>query len=78
MSVIKDTADVRARLLEVWQAVEAKKMSAAEARVHIGVARAVVDTLKVEIAAAHLAQAQIPAVPMIGKTTDVLPLRRRQ
>lgn len=74
---IKDTADVRAKILEVWQLVDQKKISISEARIHIGLARAILDTLKVEIAAAHLAQAQLPSVPVIGRT-EILPLRRRQ
>jgi hypothetical protein len=55
MSTIKDTADIRARLLEVWKLVDEKKISSSEARLHISLARAVLETLKVEIAAAHLA-----------------------
>jgi hypothetical protein len=60
--VLKDTADVRRKLLDVWRLLDEKKMSAAEARLHIGLARAVLETLKVEIAAAHLARAELPPV----------------
>jgi len=63
-STIKDTADVRARLLAIWKQVDEGKITAAEARLHISLARALLDTLKVEIAAAHLAKTDIPAVSM--------------
>src|SRR6516162_6709808 len=52
-ALIKDTADVRQKLWEIWRLVEKKEMSASEARFHISRARAVLKTLKVEIAAAH-------------------------
>jgi ketopantoate hydroxymethyltransferase len=60
--ILKDTADIRARILHVWRQVEEKKISAAEARLHIGLARTILETLKVEIAAAHLTQTQIPPI----------------
>ncbi len=63
--IIKDTQDIRNRLLQVWKAVDEKKITTSEARLHIGLARAILDTLKVEIAAAHLSQAQIPSVPIV-------------
>lgn len=63
--IIKNTADIRQRLLEIWRLVDEKKISAAEARLHISLARAVLETMKVEIAAAHLAQASIAPV-MLG------------
>ena len=72
-TVIKDTADIRAKLLEVWRQIDEKKISSSEARLHIGVARAILDTLKVEMAAAHLAQQQIPYVPISG---GAVPIRR--
>lgn len=74
-SVIKNTADIRAKLLEVWKQIDDKTISSSEARLHISVARAILDTLKVEMAAAHLAQTQIPPVP-IGRS--MLSLRDRQ
>lgn len=74
--VLKDTADIRAKILDVWRQVDQKKMSASEARLHMGLARVVLETLKVEIAAAHLSQANIPSVSVIGKT-EALPLRRQ-
>jgi hypothetical protein len=72
---IKDTADMRARLLRIWKQIEAKEISAAEARLQIGVARAILETIKVEIAAAHLSTAQIPAIPVGGKI-EFLPSSR--
>ncbi len=63
-SVMKDTADIRAKLLVIWKQIDEKKISASEARLHISVARAILETLKVEMTAAHLTQANIPAVPL--------------
>jgi hypothetical protein len=65
-SVIKDTADIRAKLLEIWNLIDQKKISSSEARLHISVARAILDTLKVEMTAAHLARTDIPSVPIMG------------
>jgi hypothetical protein len=73
-ATMKDTGDIRAKLLEIWSQVDDKKMSLAEARVHISLARAILDTLKVEIAAAHLSQAHMPSVPLEGG----IPLRRQR
>lgn len=67
-SLIKDTADIRAKLLLIWRQIDERKISASEARLHISVARAILETLKVEMAAAHLTQAQIPPVS-IGQIT---------
>lgn len=75
-SVMKDTADIRAKLLDVWKKIDEKKISSSEARLHISVARAVLDTLKVEMAAAHLARADIPAVPISSGAR--LPVRMRE
>jgi len=61
---IRDTADVRAKLLRVWRLVDDKKITASEARLHIGLARAILDTLKVEIAMAHLNRSQVPSIPV--------------
>lgn len=76
-SVIKDTADIRNKLLIIWKQIDEKKISASEARLHISVARAVLETLKVEMAAAHLAQSQIPAVS-IGRSPVLLRGRAEQ
>jgi hypothetical protein len=62
--VIRDTADIRSKLLAIWKQIDEKKISASEARLHISVARAILETLKVEMAAVHLAQSQIPSVPI--------------
>jgi hypothetical protein len=74
-TVLRDTADIRNKLLDIWKQVDERSISLAEARLHISLARAVLDTLKVEIAAAHLTQA-VPSVPMLGPV-ESLPLRRR-
>jgi hypothetical protein len=63
-TVLKDTADIRTKLLEIWKQIDEKKISSSEARLHISVARAILDTLKVEMAAAHLARSAIPSVPI--------------
>lgn len=62
--VLKDTADIREKLVKIWKLVDEKKISSSEARLHISLARAVLETLKVEMAAAHLAQQHIPHVPI--------------
>lgn len=62
--VLKDTADIRNKLLDIWKQIDDKKISSSEARLHISVARAILDTLKVEMAAAHLARTEIPSVPI--------------
>ena len=74
-SVMRDTADIRAKLLEIWKKIDEKKISSSEARLHISVARAILDTLKVEMTAAHLARSDIPSVPI---ATPRLPVRIRE
>jgi hypothetical protein len=73
-TAIKDTADIRAKLLDIWKQVDDKKITSSEVRLHVGLARAILDTLKVEMAAAHLAQQTIPSVPIL--TSTGVPLRR--
>jgi hypothetical protein len=75
--VLRDTADIRSKLLDIWKQIDEKKISSSEARLHISVARAILDTLKVEMAAAHLAQQTIPSVPIFGDSSRV-PLRSRE
>ena len=70
-TVIKDTADIRDKILRVWKLVDEKKISLAEARLHMGLARTLLETLKVEIAAAHLAQSQIPSVQVTGRIEPI-------
>lgn len=69
--LMKDTADIRAKLLLVWRLVDEKKITTQEARLHIGLARAIMDTLKVEIAAAHLTQQSIPPVTVSAEARAV-------
>jgi hypothetical protein len=73
-SVLKETSDIRIKLLEIWKQIDEKKISSSEARLHIAVARAILDTLKVEMAAAHLTQQSIPSVPILTHTA--IPIRR--
>jgi hypothetical protein len=65
-SIIKNTADIREKLLTIWKQIDEKKISSSEARLHISVARAILETLKVEMAAVHIAQSTIPSVPISG------------
>lgn len=75
---MKDTADVREKMLKLWKQVDENKIATPEARVHIGIARTILDTIKVEIAAAHLSQAQIPAVPLLSRAEQKTINARRQ
>ena len=63
LPITATTSDIRKRILHVWKLVDEKKISSAEARLQMGLARTVLETMKVEIAAAHLAQADIPPIP---------------
>lgn len=60
----RDTAQIRQKMLEIWRRVDEKTISTSEARLHIGIARTILDTLKVDIAAAHLNRSDIPSVPI--------------
>lgn len=71
-----DTSDIRDKLLGFWAKYENGKLTANEARVHIGFGRAVLDSLKVEIAAAHLNSAHVPPVTLTARSQKVLPGRR--
>ena len=53
--MIKDTQDIRDRMNKVLERIEAKTISASEAKLQISVCRTMLDSLKVDIAAAHLA-----------------------
>ena len=76
-TLLRDTADIRAKLLNIWKLVEERKISPAEARLHIGLARSVLATLAVEISAAHLARLDIPAVSL-GRGPEALPMTPRR
>ena len=71
--VMKDTADIRAKILAVWKAVDERKMTVTEARLHIGLARTILETLRVEIMAAHLTQSRIPPIDVTHRS-DAVPL----
>jgi len=64
-------------MLEVWQRVDSGDIASTEARVHVGIARTILDSLKVEIAAAHLNREQIPAVPL-GDSDGLVVARPRR
>jgi hypothetical protein len=76
-NLLRDTADVRAKLLHIWKLYDEKKIKEAAVRIHIGLARSVLETLKVEIAAAHLARLDVPALPL-GRGPDTLTLLPRK
>ena len=78
MSVLKDTAGIRMKLLEVLDQIENKEITAVEARLKIGAYRAILDTLKVEMAAAHLARLNIPSVPLAVTTGKLISGRARR
>lgn len=59
-----DTGAIRAKMLSLWTKFDSGKISAGEARTHIGFARTVLETLKVEIAAAHLSEVNVPTVSL--------------
>ena len=67
MSDLMDTGDVREKMMKLWAKLDQGKLTHAEARAHIGFARTILDTIKVEIAAAHLQDASVPAVPLVGR-----------
>jgi hypothetical protein len=63
-------------MLALWKKLDEGKLTHTEARVHIGFARTVLDTLKVEIAAAHLSEAELPKVQLAPKRLKVVSGRR--
>lgn len=67
---------MREKMLALWKKLDEGKLTHAEARVHIGFARTVLDTLKVEIAAAHLSEASVPHVQMAPKRVKTINGRR--
>jgi hypothetical protein len=75
--IIRTTADIRAKLLKIWHQVDERSISAAEARLHISLARAVLETMKVEIAAAHLAQQSIAPITL-GAGSSLLSVSPRE
>jgi hypothetical protein len=76
MTDLTDTGDVREKMLALWRKLDQGKITHTEARVHIGFARTVLDTLKVEIAAAHLQDTSLPKVPLATKKVKVIQARR--
>jgi hypothetical protein len=76
MSIVRSTADIREKMLQIWKLIDEKKITTSEARLHIGVARTILETLKVEIASAHLARSDIPSVS-IGRAPDITMTRSK-
>lgn len=62
MREVASTSDIRNKIMALWGRLDRGEISHSEARVHIGFARTVLDTMKVEIAAAHL---QSPPEPIV-------------
>jgi len=75
-AIVRDTADIREKMLQIWRLVDEKKISASEVRLHTTLARVVLETLKVELAAAHLARRDIPAVPLARRGTEITVTRQ--
>lgn len=73
---MKDTANLREKMLGIWDKFESGKISAQEARTHVGLARTVLESLKVEIAAAHLNVANVPPVSLSAKPIRMIQGRR--
>jgi hypothetical protein len=73
-----DTTALRDKLLKLWAAFEKGDLSATEARVHIGFARAVIESLKAEIAAAHLGGGTISAISVSRRTPLALTRQQRR
>jgi hypothetical protein len=73
---VQNTAEVRQKIITLWRRFDSGELKPQEARTHIGFARTILDTLKVEIAAAHLAQAHVPdSVPLLPKNKNALSFR---
>lgn len=54
LSMIKSTEDLRGKLIAIFEEIEAGKISNTTARVKVAAAKAILDTVKIEIAAAQL------------------------
>lgn len=61
---MRDTTELREKVLKLWKGFDNGKITPQEARIHIGFARAVVETIKVEIASAHLNAGHMPPVEL--------------
>lgn len=73
----KDTAEIREKMLELWKLVDSKQITTSEARMHISIARTILETIKVEIAFAHLSRSQIPSVPLSHLPPPVITTKRQ-
>jgi hypothetical protein len=62
---MRDTADIREKMIKLWKQLDENKITATQVRLHIGIARTILETLKVEMAAAHLNKTHIDAVQVI-------------
>lgn len=73
---MKDTSDIRNKMIDLWKKFDRKKITVQDARIHIGMARAILETHKVEIAAAHLQLSQIAPVPSVKVMEEPKRVRR--
>ena len=64
---MEDTGEIRQKMLALWAKYDTGKLTLGEARTHIGFARTVLETLKVEIASAHLERVALPVSLAISK-----------
>jgi hypothetical protein len=65
-----DTGAIREKMLKLWTRFDNGKLSTGDARIHIGFARTVLETVKVQIAAAHLADVDLPVVHFESKRNN--------
>jgi len=54
--LLKETAELRAKMYKIWKLIDAKKISNAEAHLHVKYCRAILETRRLDIAALYLAQ----------------------
>jgi len=54
--LLRETGELRAKMYKIWKAFEAKKISNAEAKLHISFTRSILETRRLEIASLYLAQ----------------------
>ena len=69
---MKNTIDLRQKLLGLWEKFEKGDMDSQEAKTHIGFAKTTIDSMKLEIAAASVMGSNIiePIKLFDGNTTS--------
>jgi hypothetical protein len=61
-----DTLDMKKKLMAIWKRVDTKSITPQEARIHIGIARVVLDCLRVEICAARIGNGNVIKTVNLG------------